>query len=134
MAKPSRPWLRGTGAIVAGFLACVILSLACDALMHLCGVFPPLGQTMAGGLFFLPLAYRTVLDGFSSYLTARLAPEPRWRYVWIGGGIGLLMGCLGIFASVQNPAMGPLWYPVALALSVPLSTWVGGRIYIRKQS
>ena len=133
MTLLSRPWLRGAWAVFAGFVACVVLSLGCDALMHLSGIFPPLGQLMPDGLFLLPLAYRIVLDAFSSYLTAQLAPEPRWRYVWIGGGIGLLMGILGIAVSVKSgPAMGPLWYPVALAASVPLTTWAGGWLYLKK--
>ena len=127
-----RPWLRGVGAIVLSFAVCSALSFATDGVLHAIGVFPPLGEPMAGGLFGVALSYRLIYNTGSTWLVARLAPEPRWRYVWITGGIGFVLSLLGLLATKdKGPEFGPLWYPLALAASVPLTTWLGGWLCLR---
>ena len=74
-ARP-RAMGRSIWAVVAGFLAVVILSLATDVVMHLLHIFPPLGQAMSNELFAWATIYRTIYAIVGSYITARLAPEP----------------------------------------------------------
>lgn len=51
---------RSIWAVVAGFLAVVILSIGTDAGLHAAGIFPGLGQRMSDGLFVLATIYRTI--------------------------------------------------------------------------
>ena len=59
-AHPSRRILRRIGAVLAGFLATVILSLGTDLVLHAAGVFPAWGQPMSNALFLPATAYRTL--------------------------------------------------------------------------
>ena len=125
--------LRGIGAIVLSFVVVSALSFGVDGVLHATHVFPPWGQGMAGHLFLLALAYRIVFDTFGTWIVARLAPEPRWRWIWISGAIGFAFSLFGVVATLQQgPQFGPLWYPLALAASVPLTTWLGGSLGLRR--
>lgn len=54
---PRRVW-RSTLAVLLGFVAVVVLSLATDQLLHVLHVYPPWGQPMYDpGLSLLALAY-----------------------------------------------------------------------------
>ena len=81
----------------------------------------------------LALSYRLVFDTMGSYLTAKLAPRSPMRHAMIGGVIGLVVGGLGGIAAAKQH-MGPAWYPIVLALSSPLTAWIGGRLFVRKSS
>jgi len=68
---------RSIGAIFRGFRLCIIVTLATDQLLHVTGVFPPWGASMAGydAALLLATAYRIVYGIAGSYVTARLAPD-----------------------------------------------------------
>ena len=118
---------RSLGAIVAGFLAVVILSIGTDVVLHRLGIFPPLGQRMADRLFAWATVYRTIYGIFASYLTARLAPNrPMW-HAMVGAGIGMLLGSAGAIAT-WNKDLGPRWYPVALVIQGIPCAWIGAKI------
>src|SRR5947209_7675894 len=90
---------RSVWAIVAGFLAVVILSIATDVVLRHFGIFPPLGQRMSDPLFLRATAYRTIYAIFGSYLTARLAPNrPMW-HAMVGAAIGMILGTAGALAT-----------------------------------
>jgi hypothetical protein len=55
---PTRRTLRSIGAVLAGLLTIIILSLGTDVVMHATGIYPPGFQPMAGTLFLLATAYR----------------------------------------------------------------------------
>jgi len=77
MASGPRPRriARSIGALVAGFLTVVVLSLGTDQLMHVLGVYPPWGQTMyEPALNVLALSYRIVYTILGS---AARADAPR---------------------------------------------------------
>jgi hypothetical protein len=127
----SRRILRSAGALFAGFLAVVILSIGTDAVMHISGVFPPLGQPMAARLFVLATVYRTIYAVVGSYITARLAPNRPMQHALAGGGVGLLLSIVGAAATWnKGPALGPHWYPLALVATALPCAWAGGRIRI----
>jgi multisubunit Na+/H+ antiporter MnhB subunit len=120
---------RSVAALLAGFFAVVILSLAADALMHATGIFPPLGQPMPDKLFFLALAYRTAIAIFGGYLVARIAPDRPMRHALLSGGIGLVISAVGAAATWNaGPEFGPHWYPIALAATALPTAWAGAYI------
>jgi len=120
---------RSTGAVVAGFVAIVVLSLGTDQVLHLLHVYPPWGQPMSGGLFGLATAYRIVYTIAGGYVTARLAPHAPVRHAVILGLIGLLPGAAGVMVAIAKPELGPLWYPIVLAVTGLPCTWLGGVLY-----
>ena len=125
---PPRRLGRSVWAIVAGFLAVVVLSIGTDVVLHQLGIYPPLGQRMSDRLFVWATVYRTIYGIFGSYLTARLAPNrPMWHAL-LGAGIGMLVGTVGAIAT-WNKDMGPYWYPVILVVEGIPSAWIGARLY-----
>lgn len=119
---------RSIGALLAGFVAVVILSMGTDAALHAAGIFPPLGQTMSDELFLLATVYRTVYGVLGSYITARLAPYRSMQHALIGGFVGLVLSTAGAVATWNKPSLGPHWYPLALIALVMPCAWAGGRL------
>jgi len=128
----TRFW-RSTGAVVAGFVAIVALSLGTDEVLHVLKVYPPWGQPMAGGLFALATAYRIVYTVAGGYITARLAPHAPVRHALILGVIGLVPGVGGVMVAIAKPELGPLWYPIALVLTGLPCAWLGGVLLHRSR-
>ena len=124
---------RSTGAVLAGFVAVVVLSLGTDQVLHMLEVYPPWGQPMAGGLFALATAYRIVYTVAGGYITARLAPHAPVRHAVILGVIGLVPGVGGIMVAIAKPELGPLWYPIAIAVTGVPCAWLGGVLLHRSR-
>lgn len=125
----SRRLGRRIGAVFAGLLANAIPASVLDAVFHATGVYPPLGQRMADGLFLLALTYRLILGVAGSYLTARLAPDRPMQHALALGVVGVLLGTAGTVAMWNA---GPIWYPLVLiALTMPCA-WLGGRLRQRQ--
>lgn len=126
--QPPRRILRSIGAVLAGFLACFILSIGTDVVLHAAGVFPLWGQPMSDALFVLATIYRTIYTVAAGYITARLAPNSPMKHVWILGIIGLLAAIAGTAATWdKGPEFGPKWYPLALVVLALPSVWLGGK-------
>jgi len=120
---------RSAGAVAAGFVAIVVLSLGTDQVLHMLQVYPPWGQPMSGGLFGLATAYRVVYTIAGGYLTARLAPHAPVRHAVILGLIGILPGIGGVMVALSKPELGPLWYPIVLLVTGLPCVWLGGVLY-----
>jgi hypothetical protein len=126
---PQGRMLRSIGALLAGFLTVVALSLGTDIALHATGVFPPWGDAMSEALFLLATAYRTVYAVLGSYITARLAPDRPLQHALAGGAVGLVLSTIGAVATWdRGPAFGPHWYPLALVATAMPCAWVGGRL------
>ena len=127
--RPSRIG-RSIGAVLAGFVTVVVLSIGTDAVMHASGVFPALGQPMVTALWLLATAYRAVYAVAGSYLAARLAPDrPMWHALALGA-VGLVVSTVGVVATWnQGPEFGPKWYPLGLVASAIPFSWMGGRLF-----
>ena len=133
-ARSPRRIGRSFAAVFAGFIVVFVLSLGTDQLFHLLGVYPPWGEPMwATGRNLLALSYRLVYDTYGSYLTARLAPHSPMRHALIGGAFGLLLSTAGAVAMIPKE-IGPAWYPILLALSALPTAWLGGWLFLRRQS
>jgi uncharacterized membrane protein len=135
MSEPSRSetLARSIGALFAGFVVVVALSLAADAVMHKSGIFPPWGVPMGDSLFLLATIYRVASGVVGSYITARLAPNrPLW-HAMLGGVIGLAISILGAAVTWnRGPEFGPHWYPVLLAMLALPQSWLGGMLRERQ--
>src|SRR6266516_4082849 len=90
---------RSIGALLAGFVTVVILSIGTDMVLHATGVFPPLGQPMRDALLLLALAYRTLYGVAGSYIVARLAPDRPMGHALVLGSIGLAVSIVGAVAT-----------------------------------
>jgi hypothetical protein len=130
---PQRRALRSIGAVLAGMVVAIALTLGTDELLHIIGVFPPWGQSMVGydGALLLATAYRVVYSILASYITARLAPQRPMLHALVGGGIGFVVSVAGAVATWNGgPAFGPHWYPVALIFTALPSAWAGGKLRV----
>jgi hypothetical protein len=131
MSETQRPRRigRSIGAVVAGALTGIVLSIGTDALLRAAGVFPTLGQPMSDALFLLATTYRTVYGVAGSYITARLAPDRPMGHALVLGAIGLAVSIVGAVATWNKlPSLGPHWYPLALLVLAMPPAWVGGKL------
>ena len=102
------------GAVLAGLLAVIALSVGTDAILHATGVFPPLGQQMSDKLFLIATAYRTVYGILGGYIIARLAPDYPMGLALFMGFMGFVVCIAGAVATWnRGPEFGPHWYPIA---------------------
>ena len=132
-AKPRRAIGRSAGAVFAGLLFIVVLSILTDVVMHATGIYPPWFQYMPDSLFLLATAYRIVYSILGSYLTARLAPHRPMLHALILGGIGVVLSIVGALSTWnKGPEFGPKWYPITLiVMAIPLA-WVGGKLRVKQ--
>ena len=125
---PRRRVGRSIWAVVAGFIAVVVLSIGTDAVLRALQVFPPIGQRMLDKLFLIATIYRAVYAILGSYITARVAPDRPMAHALIGGIIGLILGSVGAAATWNRAELGPHWYPLALVVTALPCAWIGGKI------
>lgn len=133
--KPAIPrrWLASIGAVLAGLIVVIVLSTGMDMVLHASGVYPPLGEPMTDpALYLLALAYRGLFTVMGGWVTARLSPSAPGRHVLVLAGIGLVLGGLGVVASLASD-LGPAWYAIAVAVTGPLCTLLGGYLCSRKR-
>jgi hypothetical protein len=133
MSETHRPRqvLRSIGAVLAGMVVGIALTLGTDELLHIAGVFPPWGDSMVcfDKALLLATAYRVVFNIAGSYIIARLAPDRPMRLALVGGVIGLIVSIAGAVATWNSgPAFGPHWYPLALIVTALPCAWVGGKL------
>ncbi len=130
---PSRHMSRSIGAVVAGFVVVVILSIGTDKVLSVVGIFPTNGQVMSSGLFGLATVYRTIYGVLGSYVTALLAPHKPMQHSLIGGAIGLALSIAGAVVTWNHqPTLGPHWYPVALIITAMPGAWAGAKLRLRQ--
>jgi hypothetical protein len=119
---------RSIGALLAGLIVNVALSLATDFALSAAGVLPALGQQpMNDGQSALATAYRTLYSVLSSYVVARLAPYKPMQHALFGAAIGMALATIGAIAT-WNRLLGPHWYPLALIVLALPSAWLGGKL------
>jgi len=131
MSETHRPRriLRRIGAVAAGLLAVIILSLGTDVVMHATGIYPPWFQPMSDALFLVATAYRIVYAIAGSYIAARLAPDRPMQHALVLGVVGLALSIAGTVGTWNaGPEFGPKWYPLALVATALPCAWVGGRL------
>lgn len=118
---------KSIGAVIAGFLVIVILSVATDQVLHTVRFYPPWGEPMSHGMSLVALGYRTVYSVLGAWLTAWLAPGRPMQHALVLGALGLLGAGLGAAATVGQ-GLGPDWYPLSLVVLALPQCWAGGRL------
>jgi hypothetical protein len=130
---PRRRIGRSIGAVLAGMVAGIVVTVATDIVLHKVGVFPPWGESMVGfdRALLLATTYRTVYGVAASYIIARLAPDRPMGHALVGGAVGLGVSILGAAATWnKGPAFGPHWYPLALVVLAMPQAWAGGKLRV----
>ena len=124
--------LKSIGAVVAGFLTVVILSIVTDMILEGIGFLPPATkpEAYASWMLFVALLYRTVYTVGGGYVTAKLAPANPMKHVVVLAVLGTLGGIMGVVAGWN---LGNHWYPIALAVLAFPSVWYGGKLAIQKK-
>ena len=123
---------RSVLAVFLGFVTVVVLSLGTDQILHVLKVYPPWGQPMyEPGLNLLALSYRIVYTVLGMYITAKYAPYLPMRHVWVAGSIGFVFGIVGVIAAIPLN-LGPIWYPIAIAVTALPCAWLGGVLYLAR--
>jgi peptidoglycan/LPS O-acetylase OafA/YrhL len=129
--RPPRRMLRSVGAVLAGMIVGIALTLGLDELLHITGVFPPWGDPVGDKPLILATVYRIVFSIAGSYIIARLAPNRPMQHALVGGAIGFVVSIIGAVATWNSgPAFGPHWYPVALIITALPCAWVGGKLRV----
>jgi hypothetical protein len=125
--------LKSVGAVVAGAVVGVILSIGTDEALVKAGIFTPIGKPMSDSLLLLATLYRSVYGVLGSYVTARLAPSRPMRHAMILGAIGTAVSVAGLVVTWNRVAeFGPHWYPSALVVLAMPQSWLGGQIRVRQ--
>lgn len=131
--------VKKIGAVLAGFLTVVILSVATDTALEMGGIFPPASEQQLYVTWMLAVAfvYRSVYAAAGGYVTAALSPEHPERQVKILAILGTLGGTAGVIygwsmVGENGWTLIDLWYPVALAVTAYPLTQLGGSMRIKK--
>jgi hypothetical protein len=119
--------LKSIGAILAGFVTVVVLSILTDLILHKTGVMPEGPLFISTKLLLLAVVYRTIYTILGGFVTAWLAPEPKMRAVYILAVLGIVAGAAG---AIANADLGPAWYPWTLVVLALPSVWLGGKLYL----
>jgi hypothetical protein len=123
--------VKSIRAILAGFIFVVVVSVATDIVLTKTGLMKqPFHLNPAGFISFVVL-YRCLYGIAGSFLTARLAPNKPMPHAMIGGTIGFILAISGAIVMWDTP---PHWYPVALIITTLPCAWLGGKIFIKRQT
>lgn len=121
--------LKNAGAVLAGVLTVIILSIGTDTILESVGIFPPFGQELTTWMLLLALAYRCLFTIAGGFVTAKLSQQTPIRNVKILAIIGVIGGALGVIAGWDLSAH---WYPIAIFLTAYPLTILGGKICLKK--
>ena len=122
---------QSIGAVLAGILVGITVTVGTDILLHATGVFPPWGQPVTEGPLVLATAYRIIYGIAAGYLTGRLAPAQPVQHALAGGLVALVVSTVGAVVTWnRGPAFGPHWYPLALIVTALPCAWAGGTLRV----
>ncbi len=123
--------LRSIGALLAGFITVVLLSIGTDFVLITLGVFPRFEEPglYSGWMLLFALIYRSIYTVAGGYVTAMLAPNRPMRHAIILGLLGIVAGTLGAIANWEKTAVSTAWYPIVLIIAALPCTWLGGKLF-----
>ena len=132
-ANPPRRLGRSLLALLAGMLVGIVLSIGTDVVLHVIGLFPPLGEPVSSPPLVLATVYRSVYGVIASYVAARLAPSQPMTHALVLGMLGFVVSIVGAVVTWnKGPAFGPHWYPVALVVLAIPTAWLGGKLFLMR--
>lgn len=123
--------LKSIGAVVAGVVTIVALSVGTDFILETIGIFPPPDQGLyVPWMLMLALIYRSAYAVAGGYVASILAPDQPMRHA-------IILGIIGIVASIAGAIVGwdlsSHWYPVALIITSLPFTMLGGRLKLNHE-
>jgi hypothetical protein len=116
-------WLKGIGALIAGFVVIAAGSELTDVALQKLHVFPGADQPFTTQLYLIALLHRCLWGIAGCWVAARLAPRAPMLHALVLGGLGVVLNLLGMIAMWQ---VGDHWYPAALAVTALPCAWLGG--------
>lgn len=117
---------KSIGAVLAGVITIVALSVGTDFVLESLGIFTPPDQGFfTPWMLMLALVYRCIYAVAGGYVTAMLAPNRPMRLAIILGLIGIVASTLGAIVMWDRSAH---WYPIALIITALPCTWLGGKL------
>ncbi len=120
---------RSFGAVLAGALTGIILSVGTDTIMRATGIFPAQSGLLSNSLFILAAAYRTLYGIAGAYIAARLAPFRPMAHAMVLGAAGVAVNIAGTAATWNKGAeFGPHWYPLSLVVLAMPTAWLGAKL------
>jgi hypothetical protein len=127
--------IRSILAVIAGFIAVIILSIGTDLLLVKTGIFPPQNEpdSYEWWMLLTALIYRSIYSIAGGLITALIAPGKPLVHSMILGVIGILSATAGIVLNWNKISNPTIWYPVLLILLTLPCVWLGGKleIYLR---
>jgi hypothetical protein len=118
---------KSIGAVLAGFLIIVVLSVGTDFILEAAGVLPYGHLFVSTGLIVVVLFYRAVYSLIGCYIAAKLAPHSPLKHALTLGGVGVVISTVGAIAAGH---LGPAWYAWTLVIIALPIAWLGGRLYL----
>ncbi len=124
--------LKSIGAVLAGILTLVILSVVTDMILESTGVFPPPNQGLhVTWMLALALIYRCIYQVLGGYITASLAPDKPMKLIHIMAIIGVVMSVIGVIVGWD---LSDHWYPITLAILAYPTVWLGGKLLTKNSN
>lgn len=117
---------KSTGAVFAGFIVIVILSVGTDAVLEAAGVLPYDHLFVSTGLILMVLFYRSLYSLIGCYLAAKLAPHNPMKHALALGILGVVVSTIG---AVVAGDLGPAWYAWTLVVIALPVAWLGGKLF-----
>jgi uncharacterized membrane protein len=122
--------LKSIGAVLAGMITIIGLSVGTDFVLESTGIFSPPDQGfLEPWMLAVALIYRCIYAVAGGYVTAALAPDRPMRHAIILGIIGIALSTIG---AVVGWNLSAHWYPLALVLTALPCTWLGGKLFQNK--
>lgn len=125
----SKNTLKSIGAILAGFVFVVIISVLTDLILENTGLMKQPFDLNSSRFIIFVIFYRCFYGTIGSFLTAKLAPNRPMRHSMIGGSIGFVISMIGAIAMWDKP---PHWYAISLIVTTLPCAWLGGQIFLSK--
>ncbi len=119
---------KSIGAILGGFIAGTLLTVAADFTMQSLGLLDmERFKSASPGIVLIVTIYRFVFSIAGCFIVASLAPANPMRHAMILGWIGLGLSLTGsVFMWDQAAA----WYNMAVILMAIPSAWIGGKLFL----
>jgi hypothetical protein len=124
--------IKSIVAVLAGFLAIVVLTSIFDVVLAATGIFPFNPQEYTTGLLLIALVYRTAFAAQGGPVVVKLAPSEPAKHVIVLAAIGTLIGLAGVVTGWNLPGY-PHWYSITLTVLTFPAIWYGGKLAMDKK-
>jgi hypothetical protein len=118
--------IKSVRAVFAGLFVVVFLSEATDYGLVWLHVLPRNFNAFTETMLIVATLYRAIYAAFGGYVAAWYAPGRPVMHAAILAAIGFALGILGAVAGWR---LGHHWYPIAIAVTGPVCTVLGGWLY-----